>query len=972
MAALPEALSPTAITKLVEQAEAPASQPTQDAVLSDYDVYKSNRLQQLGALAGDRVVNGKLVREESSEPRGQVVTRLDVMNSPRLQELGAEAGDMVEDGKLIKSGENDWIRNFQYNFEEAQSPLQNFATYLQSNFPIGDFAFDLEDGLQYIPKDDEFMQMSPQQRRETMLQDRMQKLEEMRADFEPTEQIAGSIAGSIDPTILTPLGSGLRTATAISGLLGGAYAASEDLAKTGTIDPTKTAIGTAVGAAAIPAFSFTGKGISKVVEAATKPAKTKIAKNKIEEVQAIINREVANGTNKAELPRLIQEETGLNPQQVAEAVSVSGVRTKIPGSKERAQELLDNQIAVDSATSRTKFPMLDKYLGTLSTRVKNISVPVFNRLRTYEGKLHIDTAKKLNRVEGFTSTLLKAPASVRDSLNRHLLNGDYKAAKALMSSYSQKAGLYIDDVQKLLDEVYDEVVEAGYTALPKKESYFPRMVKDLDGLLASLGKTKKDEYQRAIEAYAARKNRPVTSVTIEEKSDIVNKMLRGYRQTTDKGTPRWIKQRTVETVTPEMTKFYYTPAESLQFYLRGVTNDIHRRRFFGRAGENSDIGTLDVDASIGRFIAEARESGQINGDQMAELGELLSSRFIGGEKSMGDVLAFFRDTGYAGTIANPISAITQLGDLATSGALYGIRNTLSAMLNPKNVKIIDLGLEDVISNELINPQKSAQILNKLFKLSGFQYIDRLGKESTINAALRKYQGMASTEKGRQALRKEWGGMFGNETEGLIADLQNKAVSENVKMLAFNVLSDMQPITRSEMPQGYLDSVNGRILYMLKSFTLKQYDIVRRNVVQEFNTGDKKQAVKNAAMLAGYLMAANTGTQATKDILLGRDVRPEDIPDRAMWALLGVYGGNQYMFERYIGRGDVKGAAVNLLVPATPLIDSALTLGKGLVSEQDDDRAMSELRAVPVVGPMFYSWFGGGAEAFNERLKKSDE
>lgn len=968
MAALPEALSTTAITKLVEQAETPSEAPA-ETVLTDYDLYKSNRLQQLGAMPGDRVVDGKLVREASEEPRGQIITREDVMNSARLQELEAEAGDIIEDGKLIKSGENDLLRNFAYNYTEAQSAVQNFATYLESKIPLGTLTFDLEDGLQYVSPEEYsegFMAMSPQERRDTILQKRLAELETMREDFAPTQSLTGQIAGTVDPSILLPLGRTLPTMIGAGGALGGAYSAAEDLAKTGEVDPTKVATGTALGAGAVGALSLTGRGIKKAYEVATKPVKTKIAKSKVDEVQAIINREVAQGTPKSELPRIIQEEAGLNPQQVAEAISVSGVKTRIPGSQQRAQELVDNQIAVDSATARTKSGILDKYLGTLSTRVKNISVPVFTRLRKYEADLHIETAKKMNRVEGFTKALLKAPPAMRDTLNRHLLNGDYKAAKQLMSTYSQKAGLYIDDVQKLLDEVYDEVVQEGYTSLPKKEAYFPRMVKDLDGLLASLGKVKKDEYQKAIEAYAKRKNRPVNTITIEEKSDIVNKMLRGYRQTTDK-TPRWVKQRTVETVTPDMMKYYYTPAESLQFYLRGAVNDIQRRRFFGRAGENSDIGTLDLDSSIGRFIAEAREAGQINGDDMAELGELLSSRFIGGERQMGDIASWIRDTGYAGTIANPISAITQLGDLATSGAIYGLRNTLSAMFNPKQIKIIDIGLEDAITNEMMNPGKSANLLQKMFKYSGFQAVDRLGKESTINAALRRFQGMAKTEKGKNELRKKWGQTFGDDMESVIADLENKTVSENIKLLAFNVISDLQPITRSEMPQGYLDSVNGRMLYMLKSFTIKQYDIVRREIVQEYKKGNKKQAVKMAAMLGGYLMAANTGTQTTKDILLGREVRAEDVPDKAMWALLGVYGGNKYMYERYLERGDVKGAAVNLLVPATPLIDSAMTLGKGIGEE--DDRAMTQLRAVPVFGPIVYNWFGGGAEAYNERLSK---
>jgi hypothetical protein len=147
--------------------------------------------------------------------------------------------------------------------------------------------------------------------------------------------------------------------------------------------------------------------------------------------------------------------------------------------------------------------------------------------------------------------------------------------------------------------------------------------------------------------------------------------------------------------------------------------------------------------------------------------------------------------------------------------------------------------------------------------------------------------------------------------------------------------------------------------------LKLYDVVRNNIVKEYKQGNKMKAVKNAGLLAGYFTAANTGVGVTKDVLLGRDVRPEDLPSRSLWALLGGFGINQYMSERYLSRGDIKGAMVNTIVPATPIIDAAVKLGTELPKE--DPNIETTLKAVPLVGPIVYNWFGGGAEKFNERL-----
>ena len=110
----------------------------------------------------------------------------------------------------------------------------------------------------------------------------------------------------------------------------------------------------------------------------------------------------------------------------------------------------------------------------------------------------------------------------------------------------------------------------------------------------------------------------------------------------------------------------------------------------------------------------------------------------------------------------------------------------------------------------------------------------------------------------------------------------------------------------EMPQPYLDHPNGRILYSLKSFMIKQIDIVRREVVQDYKKGNKARAIKKAAVLSAYYSATGLTTQTVKDMLLGRDVYVEDIPENAMWALTGIFGINKYTSEKYLSKGEVTG------------------------------------------------------------------
>ena len=476
--------------------------------------------------------------------------------------------------------------------------------------------------------------------------------------------------------------------------------------------------------------------------------------------------------------------------------------------------------------------------------------------------------------------------------------------------------------------------------------------------------------------YAKKKKTSISNLSPEEKTKIIDLALQGYKQVSGTGKPKFAKKRILKELDEDMLEHYAAPEEALGSYIKSAVHDIEKRKFFGVAGskdaaEFDEAGMFSTDGSIGKLVTEAIEDGKVPPAREQELFDLIQARFIGESQAPSKGAQVVRDLGYMGTIANPVSTITQLGDIGVSAGLKGFNNTISSMFGTKELRTIDLGIEDLITKELAvgDSRKTVQLLDGLMRKAGFKAMDRLGKETFLNASLKKARKQVQTPEGERELRQKVAPMFKDETDDFITDLKTGELSENVKLWSFNELADVQPIALSEMPEAYLRAKNGRLLYMLKSFTLKQLDVVRNSVVHEWQRGDKKKAVKQAALLAGYVGAANVGTQTVKDILLGRDVRAEDIPDKALWALLGAYGMNEYVFSKYISQGKIKEGAVAYVTPATPIIDAAFTLGVEL--PKDDPKLEPTLRAIPFVGPLVYSWFGGGAEKYNKRLREGE-
>jgi hypothetical protein len=963
------------------------------------------KLQEDGVLPGDKLVDGELVRVYSdgslSNPQGLTLTDEMIGQYPNLQRDGAKPGDKIVDGELVDMEELGTMRQAMLGFDESGNDITNLGDWITAKTGFDARLF-YEGKLLGTAEDiygEGFSEADVETRKQMIMDKRARALIEDYGYSQvlDTEQTGARTAGSIGkllftPTTLAPVGKTVQAGVAIGAGLGASNVLLEQLAKGEEVDLEQVATTGAIG-------GVLGGGLAKAGSVFRNMKQDSIvrgANNIIDRTNAATKKGVDDGLKGKELRDFVVKTTQISDDDLAKATNIAqrGVDIPLPGSKIAAEAKIDDIIENGGAAATRQNGVLERVFGVLSTRIKNIDEGAFFRLRQYEYKIHTKTQKALDETKGFFKGMKKLTPSVKQKASVALFNGDKLEFNRLVADEAPNLITEYNRVRKVLSGadgkggLAAELKGVGYT-FDEIENYFPRVVKDYEGLIGTLGRERQGIIDSSLKTVAAAKGKSVGTLTPTERSAVIDQVMRGKRavfsKSKDKPIVRYIpfevkepgiantKKRTITKISEDQEQFYYSPEEALFSYINKAVNDIEKREFFGQSIAKTVDGVVDTEKSIGNLVDEARAAGKINRAQELDLTDMLNARFVGGAQTPDSIIQFLRDSGYIATIANPFSAIVQLGDIAASGALKGLKNTLGALFGTKELDVIELGIAQA-TEELVSPNRAADFLNKMLKWSQFSRLDRLGKNTIINASIRQARGLAKSAKGRDKLRSKYGKAFGSEFDSFVDDLQTGRMSENVKFYAFNEISDMQPVSLSEMPQAYLNNPNGRVLYMLKSFMIKQYDVVRREVIQEFNKADtlagKAAAVKKGAALFGYLAVGNAGTGMLKDMALQREVDVDQIPDRALWSLLGIYGANKYTADRYLSQGDFVGAFVNQLAPAAPLIDAAFRGAADVVKgEADEDTVARLVKPVPVVGMFAYNWLLGGAEKYNESQNK---
>lgn len=629
--------------------------------------------------------------------------------------------------------------------------------------------------------------------------------------------------------------------------------------------------------------------------------------------------------------------------------------------------------------------------ATEASLAAKLFVPLVSRLQAVSAKANL--GQRLRRLDFDLNRALKAdfeavkPFMVafeslpeRDAriLDLALKNGDTASRDAVLNAYGM-AGSFAQ-VERVLAATRARAIAAGYD-VGEIENYFPRKVNDLDGLMIHYyGKPEAGHIEKALQDAAKKAQDQGRILTREERIEVVNSVLRGFRRPESK--PGNLKTRKTDVVSVDADQFYADSVEALVSYVESLNNAIEKRRFFGKfsvpvAGAPGAVSSqLALEASIGAYVEDLIATGDITHAQQAEVQAILEARFQHGIQST--FVKNFKALAYITTMGHVTSALTQITDVAFSLYENGVFDTMvaggKAIARKSKVTRKDLGIEQ-IAEEFRDAGKLHKALDRTFKLVGIHYLDMIGKETLVNAKFRRMEREAKagnlSGRSRAIIERAFDPITGAQ---VITDLAAGKKTEDTLFAVYTVLADYQPLTQSEYPEYYLRHPNGRIFYMLKSFTLKQFDAFRREGITKIvngNAAQKLEGARNLIHLAGLLFLIGCPVDWLKDFIMGRKPALDDIMVDNLFKLVGV---NRWALWRFRESKNPVEAALLLIAPpapfivypATDLIDSAMKIMEG---DDIDVTKFETWRALPFVGSPVYWWMGGGADKIEKKEKK---
>jgi len=399
------------------------------------------------------------------------------------------------------------------------------------------------------------------------------------------------------------------------------------------------------------------------------------------------------------------------------------------------------------------------------------------------------------------------------------------------------------------------------------------------------------------------------------------------------------------------------------------------------------------ESSIGALVDDINS--KLKADDRNELISLIKSRFEGGEMGGNELLQNARNIGYIGVMGHYMNAITQMGDLwktirrRPGSFLKGMKKALP--MNDDSIDAVDLGINRALEEHASDPMWTARALDTIFTHSCLKNFDKFGKDTFLNAAWDDFTKIATGKSSKKKFNKfveKHNELFGEDfTAKLLEDLKAGKRSFETDAALFSDISDAMPISKSEMPQGYLDSPNGRIAYQLKTFTLKVMDEIRREGIDRIadavdlaKAGDKVGASKVAAegvMKIGLIgmggAAFEAGTSdVIKDFIRGKPVSADTVYDGTIVNMQRMIFMNKHITKRFGEKGSggllsfISGVAIP---PVVSLFDQA-THDFMLMLDGDLSLDSASLTyAIPLVGDAYW-W--NYTEAGQKRTKEIKE
>lgn len=595
-----------------------------------------------------------------------------------------------------------------------------------------------------------------------------------------------------------------------------------------------------------------------------------------------------------------------------------------------------------------------KLLAPISTQLKNLNIKLKQEMRKFEYNLSQETTKDNNAITPFMKKMKKLSNSDQMDLDLALKNRDASKVDEIVKENGLEKEFA--EVRKTLDDIHKRANDIGIEVNYFK-NYFPREVDNPTEFLNYLEETY--GWKEIDQAIKNKEEELGRYLNVNEKASVADDYIAPREKVLIQTGA--MKPRTIDFIGSDLNRFYKDSRVALNNYIQTMNDAIESWKFFNLGTKANKFTT--VDSSIGSYVFKKVSDGTITPAQATELENILKARF----KDVGTsgAVSLYKNLSYIDTMGSPISAITQVGDLGfatyRTGPLATTKEAVKSLFGQSEIKRGDIGIEK-IAQEFNDTGATARALDFVFKATGLQKIDAIGKETLINSIINKYRKLAS---GKNILDEQGNivgvssgdfmrrleNVFGDETAQVINDLKSGEVTENVKYLAFNELLDIQPLKLSEMPEQYLKGGNGRIFYMLKTYTIKLFDVYRNEVFQEMKR-NKVRGIKNLIYLTSSLVLANATADEIKDFVLGRET---SLKDRTVDNLLRLVGFTKWTIYKARMEG-LASATIKTILPPTKFLDS---LYKDITKEKEV-RDMEVIQSIPFIGKLYYWWFGKGS------------
>tara|TARA_R110002012_G_scaffold101698_4_gene241048 strand:- start:911 stop:8134 length:7224 start_codon:yes stop_codon:yes gene_type:complete len=611
------------------------------------------------------------------------------------------------------------------------------------------------------------------------------------------------------------------------------------------------------------------------------------------------------------------------------------------------------------------FQRLENTIRERNLTYKKQAQPFFNKLNS----LNSEDFNELKQLLFFSPT--------PDEANLPKNRATMQRRDALLHKHGL-LNMYRLDVQPILEEIYAQYSELGMP-IGYLEDYFPRVVKDLEGLIKSYGYETKRTFGNLVrDENARRKEEGLPEMESSERARFFQDFLQNKFSFGPKGVrpPGNVKIREIQTIPPSKLKFYEDPSIAFGSYTTSMVSAIEAYKVLGATNQTGNKGET---GELGKLTERLFQEGKIDEQDASELKSIAELATLQASQE----LAPLRELGaatYIFTLVDVGTVLIQFLDLAKVLVLRGPSATLQGIYRTvTGNRVFDIERDFSIMKKQImaefDEQGSTQkVLNfGLRYIVPFQQMDVAMKHVSVEAALIDYLKKANSPVGSKKYKQlmaELSIRMGPEAafkavQGFRKDTFDPN-SPEVKEALMMELFDRQPLTYLQIPETHRRNPNTRLLYKLKTFMLLDINFNRQLALNDLTGPGKtvEQRYKGLKMLVS-MMAALTALGVPKDLLLDF-IRGKDtyLSDHVINNMLQVFGLSRYGVGTIFEDGPIDAVVDRFKPAAYSILDGT---ENDLIAWVKGDREISEFK-VWKNAPVFDIW-GRFTEDFQDKQKE---